>query len=101
LSVGLAEDYVCRSLPTSSAVQAQGAAGVQLQREAERTTMRTDHERLTDLGELGMRFEASDADGDVDRDSRTATYVVTVGSGHSDPLVDGEAWQRGALRASA
>jgi hypothetical protein len=44
--------------------------------------MRTDHERLTDLGELGMRLEASDADGDVDRDSRTAAYSMTVGSGH-------------------
>src|SRR5205807_7336950 len=101
LSVGLAEDYVCRSLPTSSAVQAQGAAGVQLQGEAERATMCTDHESLTDLGELGMRLEASDADGDVDRDSRTAAYVVTVESGHSDPWLMMRLGQRGALRASA
>ena len=93
LSVGphwLAENYAGRGLPASSAVQAQGASSVQLLGEAERTTMRTDHQRLTDLGELGIGLHAGDADRNLDRYSRTATYGVTVGSGHSDPLL-GEA----------
>jgi hypothetical protein len=48
--------------------------------------MRTDYQRLTDLGELGIGLHAGDANGNIDRYSRTATYRVTVGSGHSDPL---------------
>ena len=94
LSVGphvLAENYISRGLPASPAMQAQGASGIQLHREAERATVCADDQRFTDLGELGVGLQAGDADGNFDRDSRTAPYGVTVGSGHGDPLVDGEA----------
>src|SRR5208283_1905063 len=53
--------------------------------------MGTDHQRLADLRELGTRLHAGDADGNFDRHSRTASYCVCVGSGHSNPLLDDEA----------
>ncbi|MGA2457780.1 MAG: hypothetical protein ABSF85_09440, partial [Terriglobales bacterium] len=66
LSVGLAENHVSRSLLASSAVQAQGASSIQFQREAERTPMGVDHQRLTDLGELGIGLHAGDENGNLD-----------------------------------
>ena len=68
----LAVDHIGRGLPAFLVVNVHGDAGSELGGGTDRTTVRVDHQRLTQFGEVNARLQTGYKDGEGERHSRTA-----------------------------